>query len=76
VNAGFVMLVRASLYREGKQKLYPIITQLRKKGRASREFLGELMNQDRRHRRHCSLDSIDIQFAKVEVAGSNPVSRF
>ena len=35
------MLVRASLYLEAKQKLYPIITQLRAKERGSREFLGE-----------------------------------
>jgi hypothetical protein len=35
-----------------------------------------LVIQDERHGRHCSLDSIDIQFAMVEVAGSNPVSRF
>ena len=34
-----------------------------------------LVIQDERHGRQCSLDSIDIQFAKVEVAGSNPVSR-
>jgi hypothetical protein len=54
---------------------YPIITQLRAKGRESREFPRELMNQNQRHRRHCSLFSIDCQIAKVEVAGSNPVSR-
>jgi hypothetical protein len=35
------MLVRASLYLEAKQKLYPIITQLRAKERGSREFFGE-----------------------------------
>jgi len=36
------MLVCASLYWEGKQKLYPIITQLREKETGSREFLGEM----------------------------------
>jgi hypothetical protein len=36
------MLVRASLYLEAQQKLYPIITQLRAKERGSREFLGEM----------------------------------
>src|SRR5437016_312729 len=56
--------------------LYPIITQLRSREKEGREFPGELMNQNRRHGRCCSLESIDIQIAKVEVAGSVPVSRF
>jgi len=36
------MLVIASLYLEAKQQLYPMITQLREKGRGSREFSGEM----------------------------------
>src|SRR5262245_27149901 len=36
------MQVRASLHLEAKQKLYPIITQLREKETGIREFLGEM----------------------------------
>jgi hypothetical protein len=57
------------------EKFYPISTPLRDDAGQDREFLRELVNQSRRSRRDCCLDSIDIQFAKVEVAGSNPVSR-
>jgi hypothetical protein len=57
------------------RKLYPIITQLTEDKRGSREFSGELVNQDRRHRRDCSLFPIDAQFPKLDVAGSIPVSR-
>jgi len=58
------------------RRCYPIITQLRDQRRKTREFPGKLMNQNQRHTRGYSLESIDNQIAKVEVAGSNPVSRF
>jgi hypothetical protein len=48
---------------------YPIITQLRDQEKAGREFARELMNQNRRHGRRCSLFSIDTQFPKLDVAG-------
>jgi hypothetical protein len=42
VNAGFVMLVRASLYWGSEAMLYPIIIQLRAKEGASHEFAREM----------------------------------
>jgi hypothetical protein len=63
------MLVRASLYLEADQKLYPIITQLRAKEGEAVSFWEKRMNQDRRHRRDCSLFPIDAHFPKLDAGG-------
>jgi hypothetical protein len=54
---------------------YPISTPLRKRAGARSYLLENLLIRNERHGRCEPLFSIDRQFAKVEVAGSNPVSR-
>ena len=34
----------------------------------------DFMDTSERHRRHCSVVSISVQFSKLDVAGSIPVS--
>ena len=54
--------------RAGKRRsCYRKITALRDDSRRNREKWRVLRFRNERHRRHCSLDSIDIQFAKVAV---------
>ena len=57
------------------EPVYRISTALRTISNRDSENPSKLVFRNEHHRRGCSLFSIDIQFAKVEVAGSNPVSR-
>ena len=59
----------------GPKKLYPVYAQLRRRRGQSRENRRVEVFRNGCCRRCCSLFSIERQFAKVEVAGSNPVSR-
>jgi hypothetical protein len=57
-------------------KLCRISAALRQGSNGDNDFVGVLVIRNEHHRRDASLDSSEVQFPKLDVAGSIPVSRF